>query len=330
MPSDNRTYRTTGVIAVCLIAIFMIVPIDLSAYIGDYDGILCIEPATVNKDDSFHFECKGEDVVRQRIEVGVHPLYTGKIDWTLKLNDATDAHSVEINVRKDERNKYDFNHDECIVITLFIDGKEMLTKDFGNRLPISKSPIYMRIQSDGKEIALSAGAGKLESAGSVAYNGFFSNATVSSAHDISLDRYSSLHIPKPLIPQIYPDVAAVEYALSNCNDSRCAIWEYYDEEVETRIALKGGRYKFALLPSEKGGYDIIYLSGAEVDPFRWSAGALKGRLIPTPFSDTFTLYWIDSAGKEIADLTPYATFDGIIMSLVFPIQKAKFRFVRSN
>lgn len=48
----------------------------------------------------------------------------------------------------------------------------------------------------------------------------------------------------------------------------------------------------------------------------------------TPFADTFTLYWIDSTGKEIDDGTPYVAMEGIIMSLVFPIQKAKFRFVK--
>ena len=303
-------------------------PVISKAYIGDYDGMVVINPIELKQGDIFSFNCDGADVECQRIEVGIHPAVTGKTDWTLILE--TEEHSIAFNTRKVERNRYDFDHDESIEITMSMDGQMLWSKDFGRQLPITRSPIYLRAQLNGKEITIAVGDGMLDIVGKVEYHGFVDKASVTSEYDIVVNRHSYLYIPKPEIPQIYADECAIREALRECNDVRCSIWEYFDEDVETDIAVKGGRYKVALLPSETGGYDIIYMSGAEIEPHRWCTGALKGHLIPTPFVDTYNLQWIDSAGKRIDDLTPYATIEGAIMSLVFPIQNAKFRFVHSN
>lgn len=305
-------------------------PMAVGAYVGDYDGFVEIKPVNVKSGEIFCFDCRGDDAERQRIEVGISPASLGKTDWNMTLNDTTGNHVIRINAKRIERNKFDFDHDESIAISLSIDGEELLKKDFGKHLPISKSPVYLRVQFDGKEIILSAGSGTLETAGKIDYDGFVDYAGISSEYDITIIRHSALFMPRPIIPQVYDDETSVLAALSECTDSRCGIWDFFDEEVETRIALKGGRYRLAMLPSDNGGYDLIYLSGAEIEPFRWNAGALKGHMSPTPFADTFTLYWIDSTGKEINDGTPYVAMDGVIMSLVFPIQKAKFRLVKGN
>lgn len=333
-PAKCKLYmpdRITSIYSVLLLLLALLSnPMAVNAYVGDYDGFVEIKPVSVKSGDIFSFDCTGEDVERQRIEVGISPVSLGKTDWNLTLNDTVCNHVICINTKRIERNKFDFDHDESIVISLSVDGKELLKKDFGKRLPISKSPVYLRVQLDGKEIILSAGGSTLETAGKIDYEGFIDYAGISSKYDIIITRHSSLFVPKPIIPQLYDDEPSVHAALSGCTDSRCGIWDFFDEEVETRIALKGGRYKIAILPSDNGGYDLIYLSGAEIEPFRWKAGALKGHLTPTPFADTFTLYWIDSTGKEINDGTPYAAMDGALMSLVFPLQKAKFRFVKGK
>lgn len=303
-------------------------PMAINAYVGDYDGFVEIKPVNIKSGETFSFDCRGNDVECQRIEVGISPANLGKTDWNLTLTDTVGNHAININAKRTERNKFDFDHDESIVISLSVDGEELLKKDFGKHLPISKSPIYLRVQLDGKGIILAAGDKMLEIAGRTDYEGFVDYASVSSKYDIVITRHSSLHIPMPIIPQIYDNEASVQEALASCSNTLCGIWEFFDEEVETRIAMKGGRYRLAMLPSENGGYDLIYLSGAEIEPFRWNVGALKGHMSCTPFADTFTLYWIDSTGKEIDDGTPYVAMEGIIMSLVFPIQKAKFRFVK--
>lgn len=327
-----RTYtgKTDGASVVfrmiLALALYM-VPGVTYAYVGDYDGFVEIDPVVLDAGDRFRFKCRDVDVTAQRVEVGVHPKGKGKIDWDMELCDTVNDHVIVINVKRVELNKYDFDHDENIEISLYVDGDKLMCENLGHRLPMSRTPIYLRAQLNGNSIALWAGAKELYHVGSVNYSGFASGASVTSAHDITIDRHMSLHIPKRIIPKIYPDLQAVEEALSRCDDPRCHAWDFFDEEVETRIALKGGRYRLALLPSDSEGFNLIYMSGAEIEPGRWEPGMLKGRLIPTPFADTFTLYWIDSAGKDISDGTPYATIEGVVMTLVFPLQKAKFRFV---
>lgn len=332
MPTDTHTLsrRLSRQVRTALVAASLATPLAAVAYIGEYDGAITVNPVAVKAGDALTFSCYGDDAEGQRIEVGVHPDATGKIDWTLTLNDTIDNRTINVNVRKVERNKYDFDHDESIVISMTVDGKEMFSKDFGRSLSISKSTIFLRLEPDGKRISISAGSRYLEPAGSIDFEGFVDVASVSSRYNITVDRHSALYIPVPNIEQIYPDEQSVTDALARCTDNRCGIWEFFDEDVETDMALKGGRYKLALLPSSAGGYDLIYLSGAEIASHRWSPGALKGRLIPTPFANTYNMYWVDSEGKAIDDMSPYATVEGAIMSLFFPLQKANFRFMKSR
>ena len=313
-----------------LLMIFVVNGSKAYAYVGDYDGIIELNPIKVETGSEFHFACNGIDVERQRIDIGVQPTELGKIDWVLILNDTIDNHVIEVNTKLIEKNKYDIEHDENISITLSIDGEIKYHKEFGNKLPITKSPIFIRLSLDGEKLILSAGSSVLDMIERLDYHGFVDYAIIKSKYNILVNRYSSLYDPLPIIPQIYDNEAEVISALNQCNDPKCGIWEYFDEEVDTKLAMKGGRYKIAILPSEYGGYNIIYLSGADIDSRRWRPGSMKGFLEVTPFVNTFTLYWKDSEGEEIADQTPYATFEGALMVLTFPLQKAKFRFVKNG
>lgn len=316
-----------GLMAVLII---LLSECKMGASASPYEGLVEKAPVEIKAGESFRFDCAAGDVERQRIDIGVGAQSPGKIDWSLMLSDTVANHTIVLDTKLMETNKYDIDHEESIEMTLWIDGKEALRKDFGHKLPISRSPIYVRLLLDGRDITLMAGEGNLDYAGRVPYAGFVNNATLSAIHGIVLRRHSALYLPVPNIPMLYPGEEAVYDALEVTADPRCHVWEFFDEEVETKTALKGGRYRLALLPSGKGGYDLIYISGAEVDSFRWCSGALKGYLEPTPFADNFTLHWIDSSGKEIDDRTPYASFEGMIMNLVFPLQKARLRFVKAD
>lgn len=279
--------------------------------------------------DTLHFNCCDRDVEYQRIDVGVAAVKNKKINWTLSLCDTVDNHTVSVNVRLIELNKYDFDHQENILVTLTVDGKEIIAKDCANALPISKSPVYLRVLFTGEELKVMAGPDILDYLVNVPFTGFVDTAALCSRYDIKLIRHSALYIPIPDIPSIYADEAGIYEALKSTTDPRCGIYDFFDEEVETKMALKGGRYRLALVPGEAGEYNLIYVEGAVIDAGRWQAGKLKGRLVPTPFADNYTLYWIDSSGKEINDCSPYITFEGMIMNVVFPLQKAKFRFVKN-
>lgn len=294
-----------------------------------FQGTHSSTPIEIKKNEKYAFTCCSL-AERQRIDVGVKAASTGKIDWSINYSDITNHHEIVLRVKLEDFNKYDIDHDEDIVITVDIDGERMLTKKSGHKLPISRSPIFVRAVFNGTEISIMAGPGKLDYVGKIPYSGYIDSIEVTSAYNITLCRHTSLYLPRPNIPQLYGSVEAIAEALAGVTDPRCGVYRFFDEDVETTIAVKGGYYRLALLPAEKGGYNLVYIDGANVKSDKWTAGMLKAWMEPTPFVGTYTLYWTDSDGNTLDDMSPYATIEGALLTAVFPIQKAKFRFVREQ
>lgn len=292
-----------------------------------FQGEINSVPVEIKKKESFKFHCNN-DAERQRIDVGVKAASPGKIDWRLNFNDSVNQHALSLNVKLEEVNKYDIDHDENIVITMDIDGEQRLTKNLGHKLPISRSAIYLRVLFNGKEISVMAGPGKLDYVGKIDYAGYIDDVEITSRYDITLCRHNSLHIPQAHIPRLFENEDDIISSLEEIADPRCGIYNFFDEEFDMKIAVKGGRYRLALLPAEEGGYNLIYIEGAVVQSDRWHTGMLKAYLQPTPFVGTYILFWTDSNCNIIDDMTPYATIEGVIITVVFPLQKAKFRFVK--
>lgn len=102
-------------------------------------------------------------------------------------------------------------------------------------------------------------------------------------------------------------------------------WEYLDRDMSDDVLRLGGRYTIALVETE-AGYDMIYVSGAQVKKRMWTTGMLKGRLEKTIFTDNFKASWIDATFRPI-DLDVQATFEsGVILAVKFPVYKSQVRF----
>lgn len=103
-------------------------------------------------------------------------------------------------------------------------------------------------------------------------------------------------------------------------------WRYLDRETDTRWSILGGFYRIALVRNTLGGYDIIYISGAENRAHLWQSGMRKGRLTPSRFENHYELDWqtsnLESAGPECsADIS-----DVVILRLNMPLHHATLRF----
>lgn len=107
----------------------------------------------------------------------------------------------------------------------------------------------------------------------------------------------------------------------------CGIYRYLDYETETRRALRGGDYRLGVLPAPEGGYDLLYLSGADHNADNWEAGMVKGHLAPTVFVNHYDLTWTDASFRtDIAGAWGEFSGDGALMILYFPTEKAVLRF----
>lgn len=105
-------------------------------------------------------------------------------------------------------------------------------------------------------------------------------------------------------------------------------WCYLDRDNNPDWAKLGGRYNLALL-KVKDDYLIIYLSGAETNSSNWEEGMIKGRLKATIFQNHYDLEWYDSL-FELIDVDAYASINNSILTLEFPLYKAKVRFFKQR
>ncbi len=101
-------------------------------------------------------------------------------------------------------------------------------------------------------------------------------------------------------------------------------WQYQDRDMEDRWLRLGGRYTVAVVSSDKG-YDIIYVSGAQVNAPQWREGLLKGHISKTIFDGHYDLEWIDATFQPIVQ-DAYAAFENdVLMTLNFPVYKSQLR-----
>ncbi|MCM1368905.1 MAG: LysE family translocator [Candidatus Amulumruptor caecigallinarius] len=89
-----------------------------------------------------------------------------------------------------------------------------------------------------------------------------------------------------------PDV--LESYMMRSIDPVEGVWEVYDYSLDDDALLPGGRYRMALI-GNTGGYDMIYLSGAEKNAMRWVSGMKKGVLKSTPHKNVYDIEWLDPA-----------------------------------
>lgn len=142
-------------------------------------------------------------------------------------------------------------------------------------------------------------------------------------------RYDSL-VPRM---QIYEHVAvrARTEELSKSKDHAEGLYTYLDRNIDPKgeAALSRADYLLGVEkhPDIPGAFRIIYLGGGAPG---WTPGELKGILSPTLFIDQYDLEWTDHRGHRIseecsAQLSP----DGSILTLSFPLLKARLRYSRA-
>ena len=104
-------------------------------------------------------------------------------------------------------------------------------------------------------------------------------------------------------------------------------WQYLDRDMEDTWLKLGGRYTIAVVSAEDG-YDIIYVSGAQVKKSQWQPGMKKGHIKKTIFSGNYDLTWIDATMEPIDEDAYAAIENGVILSLNFPVYKSQVRFAK--
>lgn len=102
---------------------------------------------------------------------------------------------------------------------------------------------------------------------------------------------------------------------------------YLDRANDAELALPGGEYVLAQIPTDDGGYDLVYVSGAVTNAQYWLPGMLKGHMTPTGYVGYWRLRWYDAVGRRLSD-DNYATADAEqhTISFIFPHLDSSMRF----
>lgn len=109
-------------------------------------------------------------------------------------------------------------------------------------------------------------------------------------------------------------------------------WIYYDRDTEDLAGRIGGKYQFALVSDGVGGYNLIYISGAEIAPQLWQTGDIKAYLAPTSADGQYELYWLD-AFRNLVEGEAYAIMGedkDTIISMHFPERSVQIRLIRMH
>ncbi|MCC8175602.1 MAG: hypothetical protein LIO91_04130 [Bacteroidales bacterium] len=107
------------------------------------------------------------------------------------------------------------------------------------------------------------------------------------------------------------------------------LWVYFDRENDPDRVRLGGKYTLATLANVDGGYDIIYMDGAEIQADKWQPGMLKGKLTPTSFTGRYNLMWIDAVMQPMDSQwegQAEVNLANGILTLYFPLISAQLRF----
>lgn len=102
-------------------------------------------------------------------------------------------------------------------------------------------------------------------------------------------------------------------------------WEYLDRDMDDNIARIGGKYTLALVEATDG-FNVIYISGAQVGKSEWKEGMLKGKLYKTIFTDNYKACWTDATFRVLDDDVNGYFESGLILDMSFPALKSKMRF----
>lgn len=128
----------------------------------------------------------------------------------------------------------------------------------------------------------------------------------------------------------FPDTDSLMRRIAASADPLEAVWEYLDRDISVSEAALGGKYTIATVRTH-GGYDIVYIDGADNTVFKWRPLDIKGRLADTAFEGHYDLEWLTDA-RYSADSEANATIGAgmEIIELNFPSLHSRLRFRRRH
>lgn len=253
--------------------------------------------------------------------------------WGIDL--VAEADTFRLSLRHGNSDFGDIHDRRQSFVTLTHGGETLYREDVGGFE--SSSGVYntLRLEIDcGRQnLRLSGGGKRVEELAEIPFAESFAplKARLWSRGELTVSSlfFETNLSPSRVLASKWNESALMDY-MKESTDGVEGYWQYLDRENDPQYARPGGRYLLALVKSddEEGGYDIVYVDGAEVHNESWRPMMLKGRLKPTIFVGHYNLEWIDSTFEPIDRDIHASITDGSILTLSFPLLKTTLRFSR--
>lgn len=141
-------------------------------------------------------------------------------------------------------------------------------------------------------------------------------------------RYPSLSLPySPAAYGAELSLGEIEERLRLTSDPAEGEWRVLDYTLEDTKVKLGGEYYLAIVCNSAGKYEMVYLSGGNVNGDSWHPGMIKGWLTPTGMSGIYDAEWRDIAGHTLP-VKIKAQIEGNVMTLHLPQSDSRLRFYR--
>ena len=279
-----------------------------------------------------HDLCRVEGYA-QRGDVAVRfaPVERGFTTFTLYWCYADDANYCSAKVAIDNGKRLDDVYTPQASVTVEYMEHGALTVVADSKFDYDDSYVTLKLVYDGYAARLYAGCNAQRDAIDVPFaGGFAGDVLMSIDKDVACQRITAeFETSAPAQRSRYASVAAVKALLARSTDPVEGMWLYLDRDVDQKSASIGGKYTLATVKNDDGGYDILYIEGADINCAAWQPLDVKGRLTPTPFQLNYDLRWTDANHVALDDdNNAQISDDGAILTLRFPVYKSQMRFRR--
>lgn len=268
------------------------------------------------------------DSILTAIEAGI-ALDNGKGTWSMDIEFGPNRPDMTFSMSLSDRNYGDFDHSKTLEVTIKSKDEIVFKKSFEKNVNLRDGANFIKTVFSKNGITVFIGSRTLSQITTIPHDGNPISATIKTTDNATIVRRTITRN----IPHSYSscDIRSIQDArktLSNSSDRRESLWKLYDSEIDTDYSRRGGDYTIATL-SRGEKIEIIYLAGATVNPDLWRPGMIKGYMIPTATELDYDLQWFDAEfNNDIIDASAIIDADGKYLTLSFPYDKARLRFIR--
>lgn len=307
--------------------------IVLSAATGGMSAGVVVCDTVIPRGDTLRVQFDGAPAERSLEVRGATGGNTGRATWSVTLADGSGCGRLRATLGFGNINDDPFFKPYLrLSVDTIASGDawhEVASAEFTANVDLYGGPNSLAFRQHDGLLSIGAGGSRLMPGVTVPYGHDIASATVAGSRRLKIDYVAVSTRPDrrhALMTGWTPD--SLDEYLAQSHDPMEGYWKYLDRDMDARWARLGGFYRLACVRNADGGYDLLYIDGAENRRGLWAPLMRKGRLRPTRFDRHYDLEWVTSRLEDAGPECSADFSDEQILTLNLPLHHAVIRFTR--